>query len=270
MHSNRPRQALRRLEQMSAEPAPRVASCATSHGPGTDGGRPVRDRGRDDRAGPCRAPRPRRPDGDRPSRRPPRPPDGRAPGPGRLAEASAIALIGYERAARGGPPLGRDWFGLGLGKAALLGGQPCTAARWLSECVELSATTGFDGPRRLELSYLAMALAWVGELDDARRCVAEQAPPVGVPRPWSSTSGRHGTQAAAGELSAARRTLLATADGAEAAGSGRPRRGCCSTSPASAAPTSSPARLAALARHCEGLASMRTPPARGRSPSATA
>ena len=135
---------------------------------------------------------------------------------GRISEARAIAADGYERVARSGRPLGRDWLGIGLGRAALLGGQPRTAARWLSECVELSATNDFDAPRRLELSYLAIALAWSGELDDARRCLAEQ--DVAPPSPFRELEqplGAAWVLAAAGDLSGARRSLLQIADRAE-------------------------------------------------------
>ena len=172
---------------------------------------------------------------------------------GRLGEASAIASRGYQRAARGGPPLGRDWFGLGLGKAALLGGQARTAARWLSECVELSATTGFDGPRRLELSYLAMALAWVGELDDARRCLAEQE--ALAPSAFHAPEQRFGTawtQAAAGEVSTARRTLLATADAAEATGQRAAAAWLLFDVARLGGADLVAERLTALAPHCEG------------------
>ena len=89
VHSNRPGQALQALEQMSAEPAPRRSRPARHRdGPGPDGGRTVRDGGHADRTGPCRAPRPRRSDRDRPSRRAPRAPDGCPPGRRRAGQGT--------------------------------------------------------------------------------------------------------------------------------------------------------------------------------------
>ena len=126
---------------------------------------------------------------------------------GRLAEAEAVALPGYQRATRRGPPLGRDWFLLGLGKAALLTGRPRTAHRWLAEAAVLSASHGFDGPHRLELSYLAVALAWLGDVDAARATVDEIHRLVPSPvLPAEQELGEAWTIAAAGDLQRRTRT----------------------------------------------------------------
>src|SRR3954462_2006476 len=52
---------------------------------------------------------------------------------GRLAEAEELGKRGHSAAARGGPPIGRIWWTLGLGRIALLEGRPRTALQWLGE-----------------------------------------------------------------------------------------------------------------------------------------
>ena len=138
---------------------------------------------------------------------------------GRLGEAEELAGYGYERSRRGGPPLGRTWFLLGLGRAALLAGRPRTAQRWLSEGVVLSMGSGFDGPHRLQLSLLAMAQAWLGDLDGAMATLTEL-----DATPWSAFSeaehdlGQAWTTVAAGDPYRAREVLRGAAARAAAAG----------------------------------------------------
>lgn len=172
---------------------------------------------------------------------------------GRLAEARAIASRGYERASRGGPPLARDWYGLGLGRAALLGGQPRSAARWLAECAELSSRTGFDGPRRLELSYLATALAWCGELARARSSVEEA---DGLSPSWFHEAeqqlGSAWARVAAGDLDGGRRVLLASAAQAESTDHRWSAAWLLHDVARLGAADTVVARLEALVPHCEG------------------
>ena len=172
---------------------------------------------------------------------------------GRLAEATDLAARGYEQASRAGPPLGRTWYLLGLGRAALLAGQPRTAQRWLSEAAVLSMGTGFDGPHRLQLSLLATAQAWLGDIDAATSTLAEL-----DATPWSAffeaehDLGRAWTAAVGGDPVRARQVL---ADAAARAGDAGERGsqawllhhlvrlgGAAAVAP----------RLAALATVCEG------------------
>ena len=138
---------------------------------------------------------------------------------GRLAEATDLAERGHERASKGGPPLGRTWFLLGLGRAALLAGRPRTAQRWLSEGAVLSMGSGFDGPHRLQLSLLATAQAWLGDADGATASLAEL-----DATPWSAffeaehDLGRGWTAVATGDPVRAREVLAAAAGRAADAG----------------------------------------------------
>ncbi|MET0460316.1 MAG: LuxR C-terminal-related transcriptional regulator [Ilumatobacteraceae bacterium] len=138
---------------------------------------------------------------------------------GRLTEATDLAERGYERAGRGGPPLGRTWFVLGLGRAALLAGRPRTAQRWLSEGAVLSMGTGFDGPHRLQLSLLATAQAWLGDSDGATASLVEL-----DATPWSAffeaehDLGRGWAAVANGDPVRARDVLTAAAARAADAG----------------------------------------------------
>ena len=138
---------------------------------------------------------------------------------GRLGEAVELAERGYELASRGGPPLGRTWFAVGLGRAALLAGRPRTARRWLSEGVVLSMGSGFDGPHRLQLSLLATAQAWLGDLDGANESLAElDATPWAAFREFEHDLGRAWTAAISGDPVRARETVADCAERAGAAG----------------------------------------------------
>ena len=136
---------------------------------------------------------------------------------GRIEEADALAAAVYERAGLDGPPIGRTWFLLGLGRAALQAGRPRTARRWLSEGVVLTTGTGFDGPHRLQLSLLATAQAWLGDVDGATTTLAEL-----DATPWSAfyeaehDLGRAWTAAIAGDPARARQVVdLASARAAD-------------------------------------------------------
>ena len=138
---------------------------------------------------------------------------------GRLGEAVELAERGYEQASRGGPPLGRTWFAIGLGRAALLTGRPRTARRWLSEGVVLSMGSGFDGPHRLQLSLLATAQAWLGDLDGANESLAElDATPWAASASSSTTSDSAWTAAISGDPVRARELVADCAQRAGAAG----------------------------------------------------
>jgi DNA-binding CsgD family transcriptional regulator len=138
---------------------------------------------------------------------------------GRLGEAVDLAEIGYERAGRGGPPLGRTWFAIGLGRAALLAGRPRTAQRWLAEGVVASIGTGFDGPLRVQLSLLAVAQSWLGDLDGATASLADlDATPPSAFGVAEQDLGRAWVAAVSGDPARARDILRASVEQAAAAG----------------------------------------------------
>jgi DNA-binding NarL/FixJ family response regulator len=137
---------------------------------------------------------------------------------GRLAEAYAIAERGYRRANVGGPPLGRDWFAIGLGRIALLEGRPRTARRWLAEAAVLSASPGFDGPHRLELSLLAVAEAWLADAAAASTAEEVRNLPPAVFLPAEQQLGLAWSKLADGDPQEARSLLAAAADEAQDSG----------------------------------------------------
>ena len=132
---------------------------------------------------------------------------------GRLTEGRELAQLGYDQARRGGPPLGRTWFLIGLGRAALLAGQPRTARRWLAEGIVASSGSGFDGPHRLQLSFLATAQAWLGDVEGATSSLAElDATPPAAFFEAEHDLGRAWLAAVTGDPVRARSVLAAAAD----------------------------------------------------------
>jgi DNA-binding CsgD family transcriptional regulator len=172
---------------------------------------------------------------------------------GRLGEAVELAERGYEQASRGGPPLGRTWFAIGLGRAALLAGKPRTARRWLSEGVVLSMGSGFDGPHRLQLSLLATAQAWLGDLDGANESLSElAATPWAAFREFEHDLGRAWTAAVSGDPIGARVTAADCAQRAAAAGQRATEAALLHHLVRLGDPEQAAPRLDVLAASCEG------------------
>ena len=92
---------------------------------------------------------------------------------GRLAAATELASAGYQMARKDRSPIGQIWFSVHLGRCALQAGKPATARGWLAEASALCRRYGFRGPHRHALSPLAVAAAWLGDIDTARAAVAE-------------------------------------------------------------------------------------------------
>lgn len=92
---------------------------------------------------------------------------------GRLAEAAQLAEMGYQVATESRIPLGRIWFSLNLGRVSLLQGRAGTAQRWFRECAAICRDSGFVGPRRLAVTGLAVASAWLGDAAGSAAAVAE-------------------------------------------------------------------------------------------------
>ena len=138
---------------------------------------------------------------------------------GRLDEASDLAVIERRRENEAGLPDGQMWFALNLGRTALLRGRPRTASRWLAEAVTLSMAGSLAGPRRLVLSLVAMARAWLGDVAGAEAAVVEleALPPFGYLGPEQAL-GRAWAAVAAGAPGRGREILLEA--GAEAAATG--------------------------------------------------
>ena len=138
---------------------------------------------------------------------------------GRIDEAQELAALGSERTWRGGPPLGRTWFLLGLGRAALLAGRPRTAEKWLAEGVLMSMGTAFYGPHRVQLSLLAVAQSWLGDLVGATTTIVElDATPRSAFSEAEDDVGRAWTAVAAGHPLEAKEVLAKAATRAEAGG----------------------------------------------------
>ena len=138
---------------------------------------------------------------------------------GHVAEAAALATTGYQLATQDRSPIGRIWFTLNLGRCELLSGRPRTAQRWLAESLALCRDYHFDGPRRLVLSGLAIAHAWLGDAGSAQRAADELdgLPEFGFIAPEQQL-GRAWAAAAAGDLPRARALLLAAAAAARESG----------------------------------------------------
>jgi DNA-binding CsgD family transcriptional regulator len=138
---------------------------------------------------------------------------------GRLVEAEELAAAGRRTEGEEGLPDGQMWFALNLGRIALLGGRPRTAARWLAEAASLSVAGNLAGPRRLILSLLAVARAWLGDRAGADAAVVEldALPPFAYLGP-DQALGRAWAAVAAGSPQRGRDVLLAAAAGAAASG----------------------------------------------------
>ena len=100
-----------------------------------------------------------------------------ATGPGahigrRLADSSSLAAQAYETIPREAPANAALWLVVALGRNAMLTGRLETAQRWLAEGVARCQHRD-GGPRRVVLSLLAAAAAWMGDRDAATAAVDE-------------------------------------------------------------------------------------------------
>jgi DNA-binding CsgD family transcriptional regulator len=138
---------------------------------------------------------------------------------GRLADAVELATAGYEVATRDRSPIGRIWFAIHLGRAALFGGRAATARRWLAEARALCREYGWGGPHRLTLHGLAMVCAWLGDIAAARAAIGEldELPDFGFLN-TEPDLGRAWVVAAEGDLQSARDIVRAAAGRAAEAG----------------------------------------------------
>ncbi|CAN5565217.1 LuxR family transcriptional regulator [soil metagenome] len=132
---------------------------------------------------------------------------------GDLDQARALATAGYEETLQTGTLLGQIWFGLNLGRIGLLTGHPETARRWTREVLAATGASSWLGPRQMALSGMAAASALVGDLETARRSLAE-ADTIGPGFDFlfpERVLGRAWLAAAEGHLDEARTTLTDSA-----------------------------------------------------------
>jgi ATP/maltotriose-dependent transcriptional regulator MalT len=172
---------------------------------------------------------------------------------GRLAEAEDLGTQGHAAAAQGGPPIGRIWWTLGLGRVALLEGRPRTALQWLGESAAVAQGGGFDGPRRRVLSYLAVAQALLGDATGARATVDEidSLPPYAFMM-GEQELGRAWCHLAEGEPERAREVLRAAVGAAAASGHHASEAWLLHDLARLGEAESAAERLAAVDRLCEG------------------
>ncbi|HET6953278.1 MAG TPA: LuxR family transcriptional regulator [Acidimicrobiales bacterium] len=137
---------------------------------------------------------------------------------GRLAESSSLALRAYEAIPREAPANAALWFVVSLGRNALLAGRLEAARRWLEEGVaRCQGRTG--GPRRVVLSLLATAAAWMGDRDAATAAVddVDALDPSGY-LPGEQVLGPAWAAAVGGDLPRAIAMLVGAADEVEGTG----------------------------------------------------
>jgi DNA-binding CsgD family transcriptional regulator len=132
---------------------------------------------------------------------------------GALREGFAFATTMYDAIPPNSPPAGSMWIAYLLGRGSLLLGEAATARRWLGEAVARCEAHDFAGPRRLALSLLATAHAWLGDRSGATAAVAEldRVPELPYARP-EQEFGRAWALVAAGDVPGARRVLLAAGE----------------------------------------------------------
>jgi DNA-binding CsgD family transcriptional regulator len=172
---------------------------------------------------------------------------------GRIAEAAEVAERAYGALPPTDAPDSPMWLAFQRGRAALLAGQPVTARRWLSEAAARCDEHHFAGPRRLSLSYLATAHAWLGDAAAATDAVREldALPEMAFARAEQEL-GRAWAAAAAGDVPRARLILLAAADGARSAGYRSSEALLLHEVVRLGEPSPVAERLEALAAECEG------------------
>ena len=139
---------------------------------------------------------------------------------GDFAQALAVCTAGYEATLERGRLLDQIWFGLNLGRIALLTGHPTVARRWGQEVLAATDASRWTGPRLIALTGTAAANVQLGDLDTARRLLDEVAtidgrfgflfPERAIADAWWS--------AASGDVAAARAALTSAATAAAATG----------------------------------------------------
>ena len=138
---------------------------------------------------------------------------------GLLDQAAERASAGYRDASAEQAPFLQIRFAFHCGRVALLSGRARTARRWFQEVVARSQATGFEGPRAIALSGLAIANGLLGDADSARQAVVamDDVRSFGFLRPEREL-GRAWSLVAAGDPSAACRILSVAAQDAVASG----------------------------------------------------
>lgn len=140
---------------------------------------------------------------------------------GQLERAMQLGQMGYELAVASHNRIAQMWFARELGQAALYRGDAAVSRRWLVEQVALCRGTAWLRPLALGLSELAIALVYLGDAPGAAAAIAERDGLGVAVIPLFATEGARGTawaQAGAGDLPAARATLLDAVAVAEEAG----------------------------------------------------
>jgi DNA-binding CsgD family transcriptional regulator len=137
---------------------------------------------------------------------------------GRFADGFSVADEAYRSLPPTDAPDSPMWLSFQLGRCSLLSGRPVTARRWLSEAAARCDEHHFVGPRRLALSFLATAHAWLGDAESAAEVVDELdgLPAMDFARAEQEL-GRAWASVAAGDVPRARASLLAAADDAHEA-----------------------------------------------------
>jgi DNA-binding NarL/FixJ family response regulator/tetratricopeptide (TPR) repeat protein len=172
---------------------------------------------------------------------------------GRLTEALEVATDNLKRAIEAGWPLGRIWVNLNLGVVHLYAGRARTAQRFLTEADLLCRDYRYSGLRRITLTSLTMAAAWLGDEARARSAADEidRLPAFGYD-PANQILGRAWAFAAAGDVAKARELLIAAAIQARGSGHYMAEAWLLHDVVRLGAPGHAEARLAELAEMSEG------------------
>jgi ATP/maltotriose-dependent transcriptional regulator MalT len=170
---------------------------------------------------------------------------------GRLDESTALATRCYESIPVDAPANAALWFVVRLGRNAMLRGQLQTARRWLAEGVARCERRD-AGPRRVVLSLLATAAAWMGDVDAANTAVEElDALTPFAYLPGEQLLGPAWAVAATGALPRARELLVAAAEQVRATGH-HPMEAWLLHDACRLGQRGTSARLGELAELCEG------------------
>ena len=140
---------------------------------------------------------------------------------GDIEAAFALADFGYGASVATRSQIGQMWFSLQLAQIALLRGDATGALRWLREHVALCRVNGHRRPALVGLSQIAIASAYLGDIEAAEDAAAEM---NREPDLFLALLGGEAFRAnawvlaARGDLSGARTILNEGAEQAEAAG----------------------------------------------------
>ncbi len=138
---------------------------------------------------------------------------------GRLNEAMALASDGYEHAVVNSRPLTQFWFSLLVARIHLLRGAVATSLREFTSAAALGTDSGLAGPARSAMVGVVIGHALLGESAEASAALERldslpafgfMAPERGLADGWCAV--------ARGDLAAARRLLIESAQVAEATG----------------------------------------------------